>query len=62
MNGWCKAMWFTLATTFFKPYLFEAALSVKLTKMLVMTTIFLSLMQMLPATVYVKMVYVWLIF
>ena len=62
MNGWCKAMWFTWATIFFKPYLFEAALSVKLTKMLVMTTIFISLMQMLPATAYVKMVDVWLVF
>ena len=30
--------------------------------MLVMTTIFISVMQMLPATAYVKMVDVWLIF
>jgi len=55
-------MLITFATTFFKPYFFEAALSVNLTTMLVMTTIFISVMQMLPATAYVKMVDVWLIF
>ena len=52
----------TYATTFFKPYYFEAALSVNLTTMLVMTTIFKSVMQMLPATAYIKMVDVFLIF
>ena len=45
----------TYATTFFKPYFFEAALSVNLTTMLVMTTIFMTVMQMLPATAYVKL-------
>ena len=55
-------MLITWATTFFKPYFFEAALSVNLTTMLVMTTIFISVMQMLPATAYVKMVDIWLIF
>ena len=44
----------TYATTFFKPYFFETALSVNLTTMLVMTTIFMTVMQMLPATAYVK--------
>ena len=44
----------TYATTFFKPYFFEAALSVNLTTMLVM--------QMLPATAYVKMIDIFLIF
>ena len=34
----------TFATTFFKPFFFEAALSVNLTTMLVMTTIFISKM------------------
>ena len=52
----------TYSTTFFKPYFFEAALSVNLTTMLVMTTIFMTVMQMLPATVYVKMIDVFLIF
>ena len=52
----------TYATTFFKPYFFEAALSVNLTTMLVMTTIFMTVMQMLPATAYIKMIDVFLIF
>ena len=55
-------MLITYATTFFKPYFFEAALSVNLTTMLVMTTIFMTVMQMLPATAYVKMIDVFLIF
>ena len=52
----------TWATTFFKPYFFEAALSVNLTTMLVLTTIFIGVMQTLPTTAYVKMIDVWLIF
>ena len=40
----------TFATTFFKPFFFEAALSVNLTTMLVMTTIFISKMEGLPPT------------
>ena len=40
----------TIATTFFKPIFFEAALSVNLTTMLVMTTIFISKMESLPPT------------
>ena len=42
----------TFATTFFKPFFFEAALSVNLTNMLVMTTIFISVMEKLPLTSY----------
>ena len=52
----------TFATTFFKPFFFEAALSVNLTTMLVMTTIFMNVMQMLPNTAYVKMIDIWLVF
>ena len=55
-------MLITYATTFFKPYFFEAALTVNLTTMLVMTTIFMTVMQMLPATAYIKMIDVFLIF
>ena len=44
------------ATTFFKPFFFEAALSVNLTNMLVMTTIFISVMEKLPLTSYPKMI------
>ena len=51
----------TFATTFFKPFFFEAALSVNLTTMLVMTTIFISKMESLPPTSAIKMIDIWLI-
>ena len=54
-------MMITFATTFFKPFFFEAALSVNLTTMLVMTTIFISNMEILPATSDIKMVDIWLV-
>ena len=49
------------STTFFKPCFFEAALSVNLTTMLVMTTIFISKMESLPQTSDIKMIDIWLI-
>ena len=52
----------TFATPFFKPFFFEAALTVNLTNMLVMTTIFISVMEKLPLTSYPKMIDIWLIF
>ena len=52
----------TFATTFFKPIYFEAALSVNLTIMLVLTTIFIGVMEDLPTTAYIKMVDIWLVF
>ena len=55
-------MLITFATTFFKPFFFEAALTVNLTTMLVMTTIFISVMEKLPLTSYSKMIDYWLIF
>ena len=54
-------MMITYATTFFKPFFFEAALSVNLTTMLVMTTIFISKMEGLPPTSDMKMIDIWLI-
>ena len=51
----------TFATTFFKPFFFEAALSVNLTTMLVMTTIFISKMEGLPPTSDIKMIDCWLV-
>ena len=54
-------MMITYATTFFKPFFFEAALSVNLTTMLVMTTIFISKMESLPNTSDIKMIDSWLI-
>ena len=55
-------MMITYATTFFKPFFFEAALTVNLTNMLVMTTIFTSVMEKLPLTSNLKMIDIWLIF
>ena len=55
-------MTITFATTFFKPVFFEAALSVNLTTMLVMTTIFISKMESLPPTSDIKMIDIWLVF
>ena len=47
---------------FFKPFFFEAALSVNLTTMQVMTTIFISKMEGgLPPTPDIKMIDIWLI-
>ena len=54
-------MMITYATTFFKSFFFEAALSVNLTTMLVMTTIFISKMEGLPPTSATKMIDYWLI-
>ena len=54
-------MMITFATTFFKSFFFEAALSVNLTTMLVMTTIFISKMEGLPHTSATKMIDYWLI-
>ena len=51
----------TFATTFFKHIFFEASLSVNLTTMLVMTTIFISKMEGLPPTSDIKMIDYWLI-
>ena len=65
----------TYATTYFKSFYFEAALTVNLTVMLVQTTLFIrkarlvenydklcfSVMEKLPPTSYVRLVDIWLI-
>ena len=65
----------TYSTTFFKSFYFEAALTVNLTVMLVITTLFIrqvrlcenydksfsSVMEKLPSTSYVRLVDIWLI-
>merc|ERR1719153_2205070 len=51
----------TYSTTFFKSFYFEAALTVNLTVMLVFTTLFISVMEKLPPTSYVRLVDIWLI-
>ena len=50
------------ATIYFKPVFFEASLTVNLTIMLVMTTIFTSKIEELPPTSDTKMIDIWLIF
>lgn len=50
------------ATNFFKPFFFEAVVTVNLTSQLVLTTLFISVSKSLPPTAYVKMIDVWLIF
>ena len=50
------------ATTTFKPEYFEAALNLNLGVMFVMTTLFVSVMEKLPSTSYLRMVDIWLIY
>ncbi|XP_023330915.1 glutamate-gated chloride channel alpha [Eurytemora carolleeae] len=49
-------------TNFFKPFFFEALVTVNLTALLVLTTLFISVSGSLPPTAYVKMIDIWLIF
>jgi len=49
------------ATTYFKAFYFEANVTVNLTVMLVATTLFISVMEKLPPTSYVRLVDLWLI-
>ena len=50
------------STTFFGKEFFEASLTVNLSVLFVMTTFFVSVMEKLPQTSYIRMVDVWLIF
>ena len=50
------------ATNYFKAFFFEAVVSVNLTVMLVLTTMFINVSNQLPNTSYIKMIDVWLIF
>ena len=50
------------STNFFKQFFFEAIVTVNLTSLLVLTTLFISVSGSLPQTAYIKMVDVWLIF
>jgi hypothetical protein len=50
------------ATNYFKEFFFEAVVSVNLTSLLVLTTLFISVSDSLPKTAYVKMIDIWLIF
>ena len=50
------------STNYFKDFFFEAVVSVNLTVLLVLTTMFISVSNNLPNTSYIKMIDVWLIF
>ena len=50
------------STNFFKDFFFEAVVTVNLTGMLVLTTMYLSVAGGLPQTSYIKMVEIWLLF
>ena len=50
------------STNYFKDFFFEASVTVNLTVMLVLTTLFISFSNELPKTSYIKMIDVWLIF
>ncbi len=50
------------STNHFDAFFFEAIVTVNLTSLLVLTTLFLSIFNSLPTTAYVKMIDVWLIF
>ena len=49
-------------TNYFKDFFFEAVVTVNLTSLLVLTTLFISVSSSLPKTAYVKMIDIWLIF
>ena len=50
------------STNYFKEFYFEATVTVNLTAMLVLTTLFISVSTSLPQTSYLKMIDIWLIF
>ena len=50
------------STNYFKDFFFEAVVTVNLTSLLVLTTMFTSVSASLPETAYIKMIDVWLIF
>ena len=50
------------STNYFKPFFFEAVVTVNLTVMLVLTTMFVGVSQTLPKTASIKMVDYWLVF
>ena len=49
-------------SNFFKKFFFEAIISLNVTVLLVLTTMFISVSNNLPKTAYIKMIDVWLIF
>lgn len=52
----------SFSTNYFKAFFFEAIVTVNLTSLLVLTTLFISVSDSLPKTAYLKGVDVWLVF
>ena len=52
----------SFSTNYFKAFFFEAIVTVNLTALLVLTTMFISVTESLPKTAYIKMVDIWLLF
>ncbi len=52
----------SFATNYFKGFFFEAIVTVNLTSLLALTTLFVSILNTLPQTAYIKMMDIWLIF
>ena len=50
------------STNYFKAFFFEAIVTVNLTSLLVLTTLFISVSESLPKTSYIKMMDAWLLF
>ena len=50
------------STHYFKAFFFEAVVTVNLTSLLVLTTLFISVSNSLPKTSYIKMIDIWLLF
>lgn len=50
------------STNYFKAFFFEAVVTVNLTSLLVLTTLFISVSNSLPKTAYIKMIDLWLLF
>ena len=49
-------------SNYFKEFFFEAVISVNVTAMLVLTTMFINVSNNLPKTAYIKMIDIWLLF
>ena len=52
----------SFATNYFKGFFFEAIVTVNLTSLLALTTLFISITNSLPKTSYIKLMDIWLIF
>ena len=50
------------SSNYFKEFFFEAVISLNVTVMLVLTTMFISVSENLPKTAYIKMIDIWLLF